>query len=236
MQKNKPLLPEKELARYEVKIPIPFTSLSEITPFIMLDPAGFSKEYPDRIVNSLYYDSHNLDSYADNLSGGGCRTKFRLRWYNESTKCTKLTAEAKIKRNHVGWKEKADITLPKPLDKISFTQLSKSISEQISNETLLSVFKENISPTMLISYHRQYYCSNNTKIRITVDSKIQYYNQHFSQTLAHSIVPVTCDNIILECKFLVCDKEEANRVIRSLPFRPWKNSKYVIGVKMTNYF
>ena len=81
--KNKSLLPEKELARYEVKIPIPFTSLSEVTPCIMLDQAGFSKEYPDRIVNSLYYDSHNLDSYADNLSGGGCRTKFRLRWYNE---------------------------------------------------------------------------------------------------------------------------------------------------------
>ena len=236
MQKNKLLLPEKELARYEVKIPIPFTSLSEVTPFIMLDPAGFSKEYPDRIVNSLYYDSHNLDSYADNLSGGGCRTKFRLRWYNESTTCTKLTAEAKIKRNHVGWKEKADITLPKPLDHMPFAQLSKLISEQISNETLLSVFKENTSPTMLISYHRQYYCSNNKKIRITVDSKIKYYNQHFSQALAHSIAPVTCDNVILECKFLVCDKEEANRVIRSSPFRPWKNSKYVIGVKMTNYF
>lgn len=236
MQKNKPLLLEKELARYEVKIPIPSTSLSEVTPCIMLDPAGFSKEYPDRIVNSLYYDSHNLDSYADNLSGGGCRTKFRLRWYNEGTTCTKLTAEAKIKRNHVGWKEKADITLPMPLDKMSFTKLSKSISEQISNKTLLSVFRENTSPTMLISYHRQYYCSNNKKIRITIDSKIQYYNQHFSQVLAHSIAPVTCDNVILECKFLVCDKEEANRVIGSLPFRPWKNSKYVIGVKMTNYF
>ena len=236
MQKNKPLLPEKELARYEVKIPIPFTSLSEVTPCIMLDPAGFSKEYPDRIVNSLYYDSHNLDSYADNLSGGGCRTKFRLRWYNEGTTCKKLTAEAKIKRNHVGWKEKADITIPMPLDKMSFTKLSKSISEQISNKTLLSVFRETTSPTMLISYHRQYYCSNNKKIRITIDSKIQYYNQHFSQVLAHSIAPVTCDNVILECKFLVCDKEEANRVIGSLPFRPWKNSKYVIGVKMTNYF
>ena len=49
MQKNKSLLPEKELARYEVKIPIPFTSLSEVTPCIMLDQAGFSKEYPDRI-------------------------------------------------------------------------------------------------------------------------------------------------------------------------------------------
>jgi len=236
MQKNKLLLSEKELARYEIKIPIPFTSLSEVTPSIMLDPAGFSKQYPDRIVNSLYYDSHNLDSYADNLSGGGCRTKFRLRWYNEGTTFTKLTAEAKIKRNHVGWKEKADITLPIPLDKISFTQLSKSISEQISNKTLLSVFRENTSPTMLISYHRQYYCSNNKKIRITVDSKIQYYNQHFSQKLAHSIAPVTCDNVILEFKFLVCDKEEANRVIGSLPFRPWKNSKYVVGVKMTNYF
>ena len=69
MQKNKPLFSEKELARYEIKIPIPFTSLSEVTPSIMLDQAGFSKEYPDRIVNSLYYDSHDLDSYADNLSG-----------------------------------------------------------------------------------------------------------------------------------------------------------------------
>ena len=212
MQKNKPLFSEKELARYEIKIPIPFTSLSEVTPSIMLDPAGFSKEYPDRIVNSLYYDSHDLDSYADNLSGGGSRTKFRLRWYNADTTCTKLTAEAKIKRNHVGWKEKSDITLPIPLNKISFTQLSKLISEQISNKTLLSVFRENTSPTMLISYHRQYYCSNNKKIRITIDSKIQYYNQHFSQMLAHSIAPVTCENVILEFKFLVCDKEEANRV------------------------
>ena len=43
-------------------------------------------------------------------------------------------------------------------------------------------------------------------------------------------------NEIGESSTDVCDKEEANRVIGSLPFRPWKNSKYVVGVKMTNYF
>ena len=77
MQKNKLLLSEKELARYEIKIPIPFTSLSEVTPSIMLDPAGFSKQYPDRIVNSLYYDSYRsincllfgLDIVLKNLLG-----------------------------------------------------------------------------------------------------------------------------------------------------------------------
>ena len=41
------------------------------------------KEYKNRIVNSIYYDNHKLDSLYQNINGFSTRAKYRIRWYNE---------------------------------------------------------------------------------------------------------------------------------------------------------
>ena len=42
---------------------------------------GFKKIYPDRWVNSIYFEDQMDTSILDNLSGINNRAKIRLRWY-----------------------------------------------------------------------------------------------------------------------------------------------------------
>lgn len=60
------------------------------------------KEYNDRLVNSIYYDSENFDTAKDNLAGISNRHKYRIRWYNEYQ--NKFNYEIKIKKNNLGKK------------------------------------------------------------------------------------------------------------------------------------
>ena len=42
----------------------------------------FRKLYKNRTVNSIYFDTHNLDCLWDNINGFSNRYKYRVRWYN----------------------------------------------------------------------------------------------------------------------------------------------------------
>ena len=44
---------------------------------------GFNKQYPDRVINSIYMDTVNYDFAKDNISGISNRKKIRFRWYNQ---------------------------------------------------------------------------------------------------------------------------------------------------------
>ena len=42
----------------------------------------FKKIYPNRKINSIYFDCENLKNVWDNINGFSKRIKIRLRWYN----------------------------------------------------------------------------------------------------------------------------------------------------------
>ena len=41
-----------------------------------------SKSFPDRKINSIYFDTHNLDYFIDGEEGTTPRIKVRYRWYD----------------------------------------------------------------------------------------------------------------------------------------------------------
>ena len=49
--------------------------------WIKLHKLNFFKEYEDRNVNNIYFDSFNYKAFNDNLSGLPSRLKIRYRWY-----------------------------------------------------------------------------------------------------------------------------------------------------------
>ena len=51
--------------------------------WIKLHKFNFFKEYEDRNVNNIYFDSFNYKAFNDNLSGLPSRLKVRYRWYGE---------------------------------------------------------------------------------------------------------------------------------------------------------
>ena len=45
--------------------------------------------YPKRVINSCYFDSHDLRCFYDSDEGVLPRKKIRLRWYENKKKITK---------------------------------------------------------------------------------------------------------------------------------------------------
>jgi len=60
----------------------------------------FKRSYPDRLVNSIYLDTLNLDDLRDNINGVKNRTKHRFRWYNNNFDSVQF--EQKNKNNFYG--------------------------------------------------------------------------------------------------------------------------------------
>ena len=110
--------------------------------------------YPTRHVNSLYFDTKNLKMFTDSEEGTLPRKKIRIRWYNNN-KTTNF--EEKISSPEGRYKKTKDINFcMEKLNKLSFFDQDYGM----------------ITPTLLISYNRNYYLYKN--LRITFDQQIEY--------------------------------------------------------------
>ena len=111
--------------------------------------------FPSRIVNSCYFDSHNMRMFNESCEGILPRKKIRLRWYNSSRKINK---EIKISSSEGRFKQ------------ISYHPFStfKSIYQSKMFDNDYGIIK----PILLIRYKREYFSFQG--IRLTLDSDIRY--------------------------------------------------------------
>ena len=58
----------------------------------------FTNQYPQRKVNSIYFDDANFSSIRENLNGVSDKKKIRIRWYGIEKKLTKPQLEIKGKK------------------------------------------------------------------------------------------------------------------------------------------
>ena len=88
--------------RFEKKFVVSKTRLSSV--LFELKTSGFFKIYPNRIVNSIYFDDKYLSAYYENLEGLSNRTKYRFRFYGDFSQNISGKFERKIKSNDVNYK------------------------------------------------------------------------------------------------------------------------------------
>ena len=69
--------------RYERKFFISGLTKTEVEKIINFHPAMFFEIFQKRLVNNIYFDSSELNSYYDNINGDLNRIKTRIRWYGE---------------------------------------------------------------------------------------------------------------------------------------------------------
>lgn len=75
----------------------------------------FKKTFPQRIVNSIYFDNDIYQDVWDNINGFGNRKKIRLRWYDD-IKDSKVFIEEK---------KKLTLLLKKMFKKLEFLKILK---------------------------------------------------------------------------------------------------------------
>ena len=208
--------------RYEKKYRIEDARYEEVLYQLHILPAGFKESYPDRWVNSIYFDDVLFSAFQDNLAGISRRLKHRIRWYGDLEQATKPRLEKKIKINALGTKEYypiADFSLQSPFD-------AEALLYQNYPAT------RTLYPVVLIRYLRSYLESYDHKFRATIDRRVQYYLFQGNLFFKHS--PALDTALVLEIKFEKEYLEEADYFLQEIPFRHTKNSKYVNAV-LSNY-
>jgi hypothetical protein len=118
---------------------------------------GMSELFPEREINSLYFDTPQLLMLEESEEGSVPRKKVRVRWYHDDSM---LTLEKKISSFEGRYKE------AKSLTHAEFKALSAhGITEKDYGK---------LYPSLLVTYIREYFEWQN--MRITFDKQIRYQN------------------------------------------------------------
>jgi hypothetical protein len=222
--------------RYERKMTTESSRLHDVLLLIKSHRALFRKQFPNRVINNIYFDTPSLTSYRDHVSGTARREKKRIRWYGSPEDIiSNPVLERKIKIGMVGEKLiepltplKVDLQGPWPIP-------GEALSE--ANTYLHTVHwrLRALQPVVAIRYERYYFVSSDYKYRLTVDKNLEYFGlSSKGKPQMRSLLPAP---LIIELKY---DREFANdadTISNEFPFRIDRFSKYIFaieGLKVNN--
>ena len=214
---------EIKFASYQVNYPI-------IKNWLKSNNFNFKKEYINRTVNNLYFDSNNMDAYKDNIYGHSSRIKTRFRWYGNFKEKNVGSLELKFKRNIYGWKEKHKIEKLYLENKINWKPIKAKISKNLPFKTRIFFEKNNI-PQIVNQYEREYYISGDKKYRITIDRDMKIFNQKNTNELNLKKKVIMQNYIILEVKFERSCYNKIETLLHNIPIRASRNSKYINSIR-----
>ena len=216
-------------ARHEIKFVADATRYHELENWIRVNGAGFVSPYPRRRVNNVYFDTPDLFTFAENLSGSSARSKVRLRWYGETLRPEASQLEVKRRRNQLGWKH----NYPGPaLDFAtgSWRELRSRIRRALSPKGRVW-FDAHPQPVLMNRYYRQYFEAPEGKIRATLDYRQRVFDQRLRGRPNLQDRANLPDTLVVEIKFRPSDFKLGSQVIAGIPIRVSRNSKYMIGVE-----
>ncbi len=190
----------------------------------------FKTHYPKRRVNSIYFDTSNYVSIRQNLDGVSNKKKIRIRWYGIQKKLIKPVLEIKSKKGSETKKESFKIN---ELNDLKFLNLKNlEIIKNIVNLKINS--KKIIHPILTTNYDREYFISDNGKVRATVDYNLKsVYLKNLSQI---DIVKNFSSACILEFKYPTKLDKYVRKNLKNISLRLSKNSKFVNSAFQTPIF
>ena len=145
------------IPRIEQKLEIDKSSYINIIEWLKFKKAEIL--YPERLVNSRYYDNYNLQMYYDTVEGLLPRKKIRLRTYN--------TREFELSDFPYNLEKKLTTEKKRYKSIERNIEFRDNIYDQIYDEDYGLCFK-----VVDISYVREYFLVNS--IRMTIDKNIEY--------------------------------------------------------------
>jgi SPX domain protein involved in polyphosphate accumulation len=155
--------------RHEYKALLPESFLHTLTTQVSTHPFLFTQKYPDRYVNSIYFDTPEFSHYEDHVNGALSRSKYRIRWYH--------TLFGKVQNPQLEIKHKEGACTHKkhyPLSSFAFyTGITGKQIQHILPHPIQFLY-----PTVLTRYKRSYFESTNYPCRVTIDTDITYYPLH----------------------------------------------------------
>jgi hypothetical protein len=215
--------------RYEIKSTCDEIYLPDVRSWVNLYPGAFIEAYPPRQINSLYFDTREMECLIDNLFGVDQRRKLRFRWYGDNHSAVRGTLELKCKSNRLGWKERYPIPYTVDLTTMSWQALLERMRAHVDGP--FSIWLSYLSqPVLINSYIREYYETMDRQIRVTIDYNQVAYEQIVHLTPNLTIKAPVPSRIVVEVKADAALHRRVSNVLSSFPLQVGRNSKYVNGV------
>ncbi len=239
--------------RYERKYLVQEYRAQDIELLLRQHPAVFTEIYYPRVINNVYFDNYQWESYLDNINGVSQRFKIRLRWYSQkflnfkkqdnllSDEISVPHLEFKLKQGDLVQKHLVGIEdyrshLPLALPQSIVDLIDRTKDKQTGLETEPGVdFPQSwmdkfllYRPVLFNNYQRKYFLSADQKVRVTIDRQINFRDligSEINWSLSR-FLPAT----IVEIKADWTDGERISQVAKFLPFKLSRCSKYVFGV------
>lgn len=207
--------------RYERKYLLSVGDYRSISREIMIHPAGFKIQHPDRSIRNIYFDTIELSALNTNLYGVAERAKHRVRWYGDDILPTgRARWETKQKFNTLGAKIVEDLLFA---ENATIKDITKEVNTRFCRQ-------QPLIPTLLNTYKRSYFVSPDNKFRMTVDRDMDFVPLIGGR--GAKSIPFQISNIVVELKYDQGWDDDANEILKYIPFRQTKNSKYVTGMLM----
>jgi len=228
-------LSNSSLPRYEVKFIAEPKEYFRMLNWIRQNNFYFKTEYPDRQVNNIYFDTYNYNSYCENIYGSTLKSKVRFRWYGKSNEPKNGSLEIKCKRNQLNWK----LIYKVQKDQYQYKKDWKAICFKIRHELPQEAKKwmEIYSlPVLINRYQRKYFISHDKKIRLTLDNDLVIYDQTRKPIPNYYSKANLPKVLVLEIKFSRELRDHVVNLLRDIPWRSSRFSKYVSGFVSINGF
>ncbi len=216
--------------RYEIKFSLDDANYSRAMQWLFVNTHA-TKRFDNRYVNSLYFDNPGYSAIRDNITGLSDRSKYRLRWYNESISPNRAISprfEVKIRKGRLGRKD----IMPLPNFRDDFVllplhQIESNIRVELEKGHV--PFDDYYTSVLGVKYLREYY-EDNMGLRITFDKEIQFsYVDGLTSTLS-DCPKLYYRRYIMELKFNIELKDYVSALLNSLNMSPTRHSKYLMGL------
>ncbi len=205
--------------RYERKFIINDFTIPQLENLLRNSKLHFKNSYPQRSVNSIYFDDSVSSSILENLDGNNFKTKYRLRWYGDKKIIYLPVFEVKNKHGYLNFKKINKLQILKPLkfNKSNIDFILKKL--KIKNDFLV-----NKIPISSTHYNRLYFISSYYNIRATLDFNINYFN--LQNNLNFNLNKFS-KSVILEIKYSNEKDFWVRESLNNISLRISKNSKYL---------
>lgn len=208
--------------RHETKLPIEERAIADIRAFFLSRGIKQTSRFPDRVVNSVYFDSLDFSDYRDNVAGISHRKKLRYRWYDDDLE--DLCLEVKSKRGQISQKLRIKIDNDKVLSPTEyFNELT--LRRHINLADFWSSFPTH-RPVLAVSYRRAYF-DLPSEVRVTYDRDIRYRRLFPVESAQVIRSPV---GMVIEFKYPLDKATEVKGMLKGSPARVFRHSKYVVGM------
>jgi hypothetical protein len=135
-------------------------------------------QYPEGQVNSLYFDTMNLDQYVRSASGEFRKDKVRIRWYGDISSYNRafpVFLELKTRQGFASSKQRQRLLVPS--NKLELAHLGVGIISKTMLVNTLAKFGHYpelpLRPIILISYWRYRFNEMLTGTRVSLDYNIR---------------------------------------------------------------